>query len=194
MNHLSLSDEELDELDELLCSEIAPEECLNLEALDGLFCAVAVGPREISSNEYLPLVWGGPTPTNPKFDLPRAMELIEKHRLSVHEQLNNPEALEDYIAAIWTPDPEPEPEDTEFDLGADWAVGFGMGMQICRDEWEKAMEDSVEFQSLMVPIMLLEMGEHPEDENMVVSYEAREELVDVLPEIALGIRSYFRPN
>lgn len=193
MKHPALSEVELDELDNFLVSEKAPAQCLNLEALDGLFCCMAVGPRPLKPSEYEPLIWGGTPVFAPGVDEARIRDLIERHRLSVEEQLSSDaEDIEEYVAIVWTPEPEPAPEDTESTLGEDWAIGFGLGMQVLSNEWEKALESSAEFQSLIVPVMLLELGEHPEDPDLVVNYEGRLELLDVLPEIALGIRSHFR--
>lgn len=191
MQHPALSEAELDELDNFLVSEKAPAQCLNLEALDGLFCCMAVGPRPLKLSEYEPLIWGGSRVFAPGVNEERILDLIERHRLSIEEQLSGAEDVEEYQAIVWTPDPEPKADDTENAIGEDWAIGFGLGIQANQDIWEKALEESAEFQSLIIPVMLLELGEHPEDPEIVVNYEGRLELLDVLPEIALGIKNYF---
>lgn len=191
MQHPALNESELDELDNFLVSEKAPPQCLNLEALDGLFCGMAVGPRPLSPKEYEPLIWGGAAVFAPGVNEDRIRDLIERHRLSVEEQLSGAEDSDEYEAIVWTPDPEPKMDDTEVALGEDWAIGFGLAIQANQEVWEKALEESAEFQSLIIPIMLLELGEHPEDPEILVNYEGRLELLDVLPEVALGIKAYF---
>ncbi len=51
-----LSDEEIDQLSDFL-KEIGPS-ALNMEAVDGLFCALICGPEVVPPSEYLPEIWG----------------------------------------------------------------------------------------------------------------------------------------
>ena len=52
-----LSDAELDELEGFLASDAVPEDCMDLEMLDGFLAAIVSGPESIQPSEWLPQVW-----------------------------------------------------------------------------------------------------------------------------------------
>ncbi|HEX9181063.1 MAG TPA: UPF0149 family protein, partial [Burkholderiales bacterium] len=52
-----LSGEELDELEAFLVSEATPDDCMDLETLDGFLTALVSGPEAIMPDEWLPWVW-----------------------------------------------------------------------------------------------------------------------------------------
>jgi yecA family protein len=51
----------------------------NLEALDGLFCALIVGPDVVLPSEYLPLVLGPSTHFESLEDVKRVLPLLMRH-------------------------------------------------------------------------------------------------------------------
>src|SRR4051812_28475578 len=52
----------LQELDEFLTSDGAPDRSMALSDLDGFLTAVAIGPDWIKPSEWLPRIWGDETP------------------------------------------------------------------------------------------------------------------------------------
>lgn len=56
----TLSDKELDELDNFLMSDTTPEEVMDISMMDGFLTAIVSGPDTIMPSEWLPLVWGDP--------------------------------------------------------------------------------------------------------------------------------------
>ena len=58
-----LTDAELDELEGFLASDAVPQDCMDLEMLDGFLTAIVSGPESIQPSEWLPQVWsdGGRT-------------------------------------------------------------------------------------------------------------------------------------
>ena len=52
-----LTDAELDELEGFLASDAVPEDCMDLEMLDGFLAAIVSGPESIQPSEWLPQVW-----------------------------------------------------------------------------------------------------------------------------------------
>ncbi|MBT7745398.1 MAG: UPF0149 family protein, partial [Alphaproteobacteria bacterium] len=49
-----LDEEMLEELDEFLMSEDAPEDCLQISDLDGFLTGIVVGPELIMPSEWVP--------------------------------------------------------------------------------------------------------------------------------------------
>src|SRR4051794_28147454 len=72
-----LSDQELDELSHFL--EGTGSSALNLEAVDGLFCALICGPEAIPPSEYLPEIWGEDFVFDNQENVSRIMGLLMRH-------------------------------------------------------------------------------------------------------------------
>src|SRR5690606_793266 len=60
--HPILQDDQVDRLADLLEQRAVPFGGLGLEALDGFFSALAVGPDGIDEAQWQAVVWGGPAP------------------------------------------------------------------------------------------------------------------------------------
>ena len=52
-----LTEAELDELEAFLASDAVPQDCMDLEMLDGYLTAIVSGPEPIQPSEWLPHVW-----------------------------------------------------------------------------------------------------------------------------------------
>jgi len=70
---LSVSDADLDLLDDYLLSDQSPPECMLLSDLDGFLTGIAIGPEIVMPSEWLPHVWGG---EDPVFDDPAQASAI----------------------------------------------------------------------------------------------------------------------
>ena len=49
----------IEDLDEFLMSDHAPDDCLQLSDLDGFLTGVAIGPDLIMPSEWMPVIWQG---------------------------------------------------------------------------------------------------------------------------------------
>src|SRR3954464_6625283 len=87
-----LTDAELDELEAFLASDSVPQDCMDLEMLDGYLAAVVSGPESMQPSEWLPHVWseGGKSST-PAFSgndqAQRIMALILRHLVGIERTL-----------------------------------------------------------------------------------------------------------
>ena len=52
-----LSDSDYDELEAFLGSNVVPQDCMDLEMLDGFLTAIVSGPELIQPSEWLPVLW-----------------------------------------------------------------------------------------------------------------------------------------
>ncbi|WP_148717529.1 UPF0149 family protein [Chitinolyticbacter meiyuanensis] len=186
MSLAPLNDDELDRLDAFLMSPRTPEETMDMEMLDGFLVALAIGPREIEEEEWLPQVFAG---TPPEFadqeEADEVLGLICRHAAHVtasfapkrrenvgEEPLYYPLILSD----------EGADEKWQESLGAYWASGFRLGMLADEEVWQAALDADEEFYDTIAAILALEEGHHPEDENEdVLTVKAREERVSELP-------------
>src|SRR5438128_7313973 len=78
-----LTDDEIEELETFLLSDITSDETLTLSGLDGYLTALAIGPVTVAPSHWLPGVWG-PTPEHaPEFEsleqAQRVLGLVMRH-------------------------------------------------------------------------------------------------------------------
>lgn len=205
MNAISipLDDAELDELEMLLASPSLPDTTLNLEAIDGLFCALIVAPGGATLGDAMPLVLGGDgnagEPT--QSELERLLVLLERHwnDLALRLNLAPSQRYEDAVyQAILYPPPDEAPQargtmqdaqdnpDAEW-WGRDWADGFSMGVESREDAWAPLLDD-VEASAVLWPVWVLQHGYDPQQPSTPVKLD---ELAAELADIAYALRDWW---
>ncbi|KQW51629.1 MULTISPECIES: UPF0149 family protein [unclassified Roseateles] len=153
-----LSDEELNDLDELL-GALPTDAAMNIEALDGYLAALLLTPgldlADLPGEAWLPLIWGGDGEHDPA---PFASgKQRKKVVMLVLRQLQS-------IATAWTQHPqgwEPifsfadgDDEDTEYADAEDWAAGFLLAVDLAPEAWGPLF-DADDTAELLAPIAAL---------------------------------------
>jgi uncharacterized protein len=131
----SLSESELEELDEFLAGETIQETSMDVSTLDGFLTAIAIGPHVVRLSEWLPLVWdmdGGET--EPEFssdaEASHILSLIMRHYNSIVEIFNTePTAFEPIFwrSDLWG--------------AAEWCEGFITGFQFADEDWDRLADE-----------------------------------------------------
>ncbi|RZL38608.1 MAG: YecA family protein [Rubrivivax sp.] len=191
-----LSDEELNDLDELL-SILPADEAMNIEGLDGYLAGLLLTPgaalADVPGEAWLPVIWGGDREgdDNAPFvsgkQRKKVVMLVLRHLRS--------------IAAAWTERPrswEPifsvaegegegedgdEDEVTEYTDAEDWAVGFLIAVDRAADAWAPLF-DAPETAALLAPIAALGGADGALAEG---SPQARDEASRAIPEAVLAL-------
>ncbi len=176
---MTLDEEEMLWLGGFLDSEQLPDAAMSLEALDGFFTAIAVGPETILPSEYMPRVWGG---EGPIFDSTEQAEftlaLLMRHWNSIARRLAESFPQIPFIEIFG------DEED-----GRAWAHGFGLGMNLRLDAWRPLIEDK-KFGALLAPIAGL-IERPPAIVGKAAARRTRSELIDDLPISIAGIHVYW---
>jgi uncharacterized protein len=125
----SLSEDELNELDDFLADESIEETSMDVSTLEGFLTAIAIGPRAVMPSEWLPWVWDRENgETQAKFESAeqanRIMSLVMRH----------------YNAVVHTFMGDPASFEPVFSLGeqwgaAKWCEGFLLGFQFNEEAW-----------------------------------------------------------
>ena len=63
LKSLEVTTEMLDELDDFLMSDDAPEDCMQISELDGFLIGIVVGPELVMPSEWIPCIWQDEEPT-----------------------------------------------------------------------------------------------------------------------------------
>jgi uncharacterized protein len=186
-----LSAAELDELEDFLTSPATPEDCMDLETLDGYFAALVSGPEAIMPGEWLPWVWsargdGGQAPVfADEAQARRILELMMRHMNGIAATLVNSPA--DFEPVLY----EPEGEAEGLPLAARWCLGYLTAMELRPRAWKPLTGDD-ETADLVMPIVVLTArGDDPDFGVAVRDAEKRRELVARLPDCAAGIHGFW---
>lgn len=164
-----LSDEELDRLGAFL-ARCGAGRAMNVEELDGFFCALVMGPDLIMPSEYLPIVLGGGEGADRAFvNLEQAntiLQLVMRHWNTIagaveRRELYLPVMLEAEAGSL---------------QGQRWASGFMRGVALRRASWAELVQDDNESGSLFA-IALLGGDVDPEFASKPMPAEHQEDLL-----------------
>lgn len=167
-----LTDEELDELDEMLF-QIGGEDSMSPEEIDGFQCALIVCPELVRTSEYLPKMLGvalSEAVIRDEKTLSRLMELLMQNWNSIVSDLLSG----GYHVPLMSCDEKGQAR------GNDWANAFLMGTDLRREVWGKVFKDEDTF-APMIPIFALAYENHPDKKlrsyKKPVSKKLRERLI-----------------
>lgn len=159
-----MTDKEFDELDRFLMSEQCSDDAMTMDALHGYLTAIAIGPTPVTTEEWLPRVWGADPEDEPEFRNSAQAERIR----TLCERM-----LEDIVVTFAVAPKDFEPLFCEHQwkgksvLDAEaWAWGFTEGMQLGIAEWQ-ALQNSPQ-SGLLRAITLLGAEEIEEAELKLV--------------------------
>jgi uncharacterized protein len=181
-----LSDAELDELEGFLASDAVPEDCMDLEMLDGFLAAIVSGPESIQPSEWLPQVWsdGGRSATPAYGNSEQAqqiMTLILRHMVGIQRTLA--ESPTRFRPLLYLPEEKKPSQKASERLppeGTAWCEGFMAGVKLRDDEWQP-LYDAEDARDWIFPIEALAFGEQdPEFAEWIDDREKRASLVEEL--------------
>ena len=179
-----LSDAELDELEAFLASDSVPQDCMDLEMLDGFLTAVVSGPEAIQPSEWLPQVWSdGGKSAAPAFvdneQAQRIMGLVLRHMVGIQRTLG--EAPTRFRPLLYMPDEKLRRNERAPAEATAWCEGYMGGVKLRDDEWQP-LYDAVDGRDWIFPIEALAFGDRDDDfTEWVDTDEKRAELIDELP-------------
>ena len=188
-----LSDEELDDLDQFLVSDLTSDETMGLSALDGYLTAIVLGPTTLLPSQWLPGVWGPTEEHAPEFQSPEQaqhiFELILRHMNGIIWSLQRDEGDFDPLFDITTYPNNPH----DYEDGEMWAYGFMQGIELCRADWQPMFDDPEAMKALR-PIYLLGSDEPTEEENALTRWpDQREALAKQIPTSVGSLFRYWMP-
>ena len=191
---IPLSEEEFDELDEFLVSDVTSEDTLTIEGLDGYLTAMAIGPTTVPPSYWLPGVWGPSENDAPAFETTdqaqHILGLILRNMNGIIINLeDDPDAFEPVFGFSRVDDSKREYID-----GEAWAFGFMQGLSVVRADWQ-ALFDSEQGREWLNPLHLMGSEElTPEEQQLIDTPEQRETLTKQIPASIAAIYRFWLPH
>jgi len=190
-----LSDPELDELEGFLASDLVPQDCMDLEMLDGYLTAVVSGPEVIQPSEWLPQVWSeGSKSAAPVFvdndQAQRIMGLVLRHFVGIQRTLG--ESPTRFRPLLYVPDEKAQRGERAPAEATAWCEGYMAGVKLRDDEWQPLF-DAPDARDWVFPIEALAYGDRDDEfTEWVDTEEKRAELIDELPVAAVLIYRFWQ--
>ena len=190
-----LTETELDELETFLASDAVPQDCMDLEMLDGYLAAVVSGPDTIQPSEWLPQVWSeGSKSAAPVFvdneQAQRVMGLVLRHFVGIQRTLG--ESPTRFRPLLYVPDEKVQRGERAPAEATAWCEGYMAGVKIRDDEWQP-LYDAQDARDWIFPVEALAFGDRDDDfTEWVDSDEKRAELIDELPVAAVLIYRFWQ--
>ena len=177
----------LQELDEFLTSDGAPDRSMALSNLDGFLTAVAIGPDRIKPSEWLPRIWGDETPEFlSEEEANRVLgTILGRYNQIITQLRDNPGRYQPLIR---------QNEHGQI-IAGDWVAGFIEGIALRSHGWQ-ALLKSEKYRNYVAPIAVHitdAQGNHPlkpeESENVKALIERAAELI---PAAVRSIDGFFK--
>jgi len=182
----SLSDDELEELDQYLRGHVNEGDLL-LDGVHGLLSALAVGPMQVLPEEWLPEVlhepFGDETEGN------RVLALLAKLNDSISAELD----VDAYEPILGEVDTETGPVLS----AAGWCEGFSRGIDLRAGLWEKRLADDPTLMEMLGPVMALAVDEgilNADAEFEKLSDEEYDECLTQVPGVLNAVNQYWNEH
>ncbi|WP_273432365.1 UPF0149 family protein [Chitinibacter tainanensis] len=183
----TLTDEELDQLDQFLYSDAVGKDAMSLSMLHGYLTAILIGPAQVMPNEWMAQIWDKPEAVI--FALPEADKMIDLvmrlYNQIADELAQDPSTYEPML--YWEDDAQ------EHSSIEEWSLGFCYGAGLAEEQWQPLLDEE-EGQFMFMAIMSgsdEEMREDMQREGIdLVSHD--NQIAEQLPEMVLEIRDFFR--
>ena len=197
-----LSESEYDDLEAFFGSNAVPQDCMDLEMLDGFLTAIVSGPELIQPSEWLPVVWSdSQRSVSPVFadneQAERILSLLLRLQNSIARTLN--ESPTRFKPLLYRPEDGFKGRETEGGRKEEsappeasaWCEGYMTGVLLREEGWEPIYATEAT-RDWMLPVEALAYGDHdPEYLDWVDSDEKREGLIDELPVAAVLIHRFW---
>lgn len=183
-----LTDAEIDQLADFL-DDLPSPTAMNIEQLDGFFCALLAGPDLVMPSEYWPYIVGGEMEESPPaFDTVEQAEtitaLVTRHWNTIAQALNEDGT---YLPLLFG-------DESGEVRGNDWAQGFMVGVSVRESSWQPLLDDE-ERATAIVPMLALATEHDPKLGRQFepLLTEDREGLVATMMVGLEDIYDYFAP-
>ncbi|MDR2207844.1 MAG: UPF0149 family protein [Azoarcus sp.] len=142
---LLLGDEERDALEAILVSDAVPEDCMDLEMLDGFLAGVLLSPVVIERECWLPEIWSvyGDADFGAGDAVQRAIRLVLAYYNEMTATLGrgvSPDPYREIPGANWEPFCfAVEEGDDSPGIGEGWIGGFTHGLELWPEDWQAGL-------------------------------------------------------
>jgi uncharacterized protein len=178
-----LSDADVERLRAILDSGRGGENCMTIEAVDGLFACLVCSPEIVMPGQWMPAVWGGAGPEYQSMEeaneiIGLLMRMWQEVARTINEGTYRP-----MVTVLECSD------DVDHFLADDWALGFIEGMKFQKHYWLDTKD--IDLIDLLAPIVMLAKEGREGPDDGLLDDEVREDLINMLPSVVIDLKNYW---
>ncbi len=182
-----LDEHDFEEIDQLL-EQLSDGDGLQLDGVQGLLTAIAIGPRRVDPETWFTAVLGGQPSAKQMTKARRLYALLLRLYVDIDRSLDV-FAFEPIFAETGSED------DRQVDCSG-WCQGFSLGVDLNADIWEQRMNEDGALLDMLAPIVELgvEDGVFAEIADPAIpplSDQERDERMQQLPSLLADVRHYW---
>jgi uncharacterized protein len=178
-----LSDAEVDRLRAFLESGRGGENCMTIEAVDGMFACLICSPEVVMPSQWMPVVWDGEGPEYESMEeANEIIGLLMRMWDEVARTINNG-TYGPMVTVLKCSD------GVDCSFAADWALGFIDGMKFQEHYWLGTEDDDLK--ELLLPIVVLAREGYEGSEDGLLDDEVREDLINSLSGTVCDLKNYW---
>ncbi len=181
----TLTDSELDLLDDFLYSDQVAEDCLDIIGVHGLFCALNISPTPVSEETWMELVFDGAPKWESDAQKAEVVGLLQRYYQSIGANLYSDGEIE--LPCELSLDAE---EDEDISPLAWWAQAFMEAVFTQEEEWFGGAEETVA--EMLLPVMVASDLFDEDDINKIRDDERLcAEMCSQIPELLIDLYLHF---
>lgn len=182
----TLTDSELDQLDDFLYSDHVSEDCLDLIGVHGLFCALNISPAPLAEETWLELVFDETPMWASEAQQAEIMSLLKRFYSSIGANFYSDGEIE--LPCELSLDPE---EDEEVAPLAWWSQAFMEGVFTQEEAWFANKSDD-DVAQMLLPVMVASELFDEDDINKIRDDESLcAEMCSQIPELLVDLYLHF---
>jgi len=182
----TLTDSELDQLDDFLYSDHVSEDCLDLIGVHGLFCALNISPAPLAEETWLELVFDETPKWASEAQQAEIMSLLKRFYSSIGANFYSDGEIE--LPCELSLDPE---EDEEIAPLAWWSQAFMEGVFTQEEAWFANKSDD-DVAQMLLPVMVASELFDEDDINKIRDDESLcAEMCSQIPELLVDLYLHF---
>lgn len=183
----NLTEDELTQLNDFLCSEQSGEDCLDLIGVHGLFCGLNICPLTLSWENKIELVFGDKPQWSTTEIAQKITSLLQQFDLSISRNLQEGNDI------IMPFDLYPDAEEKDIDSPIScWSQAFMEAVFTQEEHWFTANSEA-DVAEMLLPIMLVSglFNEEEDINSLGKEPETYAEACLQLPELVIDLYLYF---
>lgn len=181
----TLTDSELDLLDDFLYSDQVAEDCLDIIGVHGLFCALNISPTPVSEETWMELAPDGAPKWESDAQKAEVVGLLQRYYQSIGANLYSDGEIE--LPCELSLDAE---EDEDISPLAWWAQAFMEAVFTQEEEWFGGAEETVA--EMLLPVMVASDLFDEDDINKIRDDERLcAEMCSQIPELLIDLYLHF---
>lgn len=188
LHNATITDAELDQLEDFIFSEAVSEESLDLIGIHGFLCSLTISPSTTNESEWMTILFDGEPSWESEQQKNEIKSILHNWLASIRGDMYNDRELEMPCDLTLVVEEDEEVADIET-----WAQAFMEGVFLKEDDWyDQGTPSEEKITELMLPIMVVsDLFDAKEFQEIRKNPDVCEEMANEIPDILIDLYLLF---